>query len=628
MQQKGKTLLEMIAVLSIIGILPVVTLSGLQWALAKHKANETMRDVTLWTFTALDSEQLYNISAGPLFFNELGSTSSQGYPMSLYIQDNDVFIVRVESIPPKVCKRLLDIIDDIPVTVNDIRFTGEDICLQSENKFDFYLDKHQNDIQNTCIPRCSEDETCCNRTCRTIETPCGTDECTDCGSNFCIQNTLCCPNATDLVCNSTTCCDKNKGLTCTSEGCVCMNGRTYNPDTDTCDCPDGSFPFNEDELCCKAGYTPLNGECRQVVCSGGTSGNTNWACKLDGIACGTNCDSTGHNCGRGICWPTDCPTGFPFALMDNGWFWGGGERYGCRMEGTNCYTISGTSSACWYDPNNHTCCGADMNGECTDNGICDPRVCEQFKDGDATSTYYHRGRDTGCRFDNFHPDGDAVYCQRSSATQWNCYLNGTAIYGGRLCGTCSTPPCSDCLETNMCQLINSDMYQDENGYCCKDFEKGTLCRPKVYLDYAFLIEDGTYKRCGASVNWNTGRTHVGDCFPIDCLDGYAWEQVGTGDVYGCRNQTTNIFYYREGNAYTYFISSSVCGKECLEDRSSCSLYYMEECAPLDTETGKRHCITGKEVTETCVCSTDKSLLPGELCCAEGQSNINGVCAVL
>lgn len=45
MLQKGKTLLEMIAVLSIIGLLSITALTALQSALAKHKANETMRDV-------------------------------------------------------------------------------------------------------------------------------------------------------------------------------------------------------------------------------------------------------------------------------------------------------------------------------------------------------------------------------------------------------------------------------------------------------------------------------------------------------------------------------------------------------------------------------------------------------
>lgn len=625
MLQKGKTLLEMIAVLSIIGLLSITALTALQSALAKHKANETMRDVETWAMIALDTPHLYTLTSGRLTLNELKNTSSQGYPIAVFIQDKDIFMIQVDEIPLKVCKKLLDMTDKtIPVTVNNIRYTDQNICNEGSNVFDFYFDKQHQDIQNRCIPACTDGQTCCGQTCKTIETPCGSDGCTDCGSDYCLQNTVCCPNPTDSVCNGMTCCDKNKGLTCGTEGCVCMNGRTYNFETGDCDCPEGTFPFNDEELCCKAGYTPLNGTCQQVVCSGGTDGQNNWGCKLNNIPCGTSCDSTGHNCSRGICWSTDCPTGYPFKRLDNGWFWGGGEGFGCLIDGTNCYA-GARNAVCFYDPNNNNCCTANLQGECIDNGLCDPTVCEQFQDGPVQSTYFHSGWDTGCRFNHRRTDGDSIFCKRTSTTQWSCYLSQTATYGGAICGTCDTPPCSDCLNKNVCELITTGMYEDENGYCCKDFEKGTLCRTKTYHP-ACLVEDGVCYECGISVNWTTGYTAVGDCFPVDCIDGFTWQRL-PASYYGCMNAAKDMWYYRINSTYTYVTSAGICGNNCQEDRTGCTTYYQEACAPIDDETGKRMCLYGKRVTETCVCPTDRTLSVGELCCPVGQSNINGACAV-
>ena len=71
-----------------------------------------------------------------------------------------------------------------------------------------------------------------------------------------------------------------------------------------------------------------------------------------------------------------------------------------------------------------------------------------------------------------------------------------------------------------------------------------------------------------------------------------------------------------------------CGSGCDYDGTNCDTVTLPECAPIDEETGKRHCVYGQPVSETCVCDTDKTLTVGELCCAEGQQDVNGTCAVV
>lgn len=631
MFQKGRTLLEMLAVLAIFGTLSIGAFSAIQWALAKVKANEIINHVYMLELAALDTPHLYEMQSGELTLTETEQFSRKDYFFRVFSKDSKVFHIDVFSISPRICRLLLDVAkeNELVLAVNDVRYIRENICTKDNNTVAFYFSKFQDKIENICIPDCLDEQMCCAGSCHMIQTPCGSDPCMDCGSEYCIQNVLCCPNPTDLVCNGTICCDKNKGLTCGDTGCVCMNGRAFNSETGQCDCPNETYPFNEEELCCEAGYTPLDGSCQQVICSGGSDGQNNWSCKLNNVLCGTGCDSLGHNCTRGICWSTDCPTGYPFKRLDNKWFWGGGEGYGCLIPGTNCYT-STKNTACFSDPNNNTCCNANLQGECIDTGLCDPNVCKQFPDGLTSSTYFHSGWDTGCRFDNQRSDGDVIFCKRASATQWSCYLSQAPTYGGTLCGTCDIPPCSDCLNKNVCELMSVGMYEDENGYCCKDFEKGTLCRRKTYHP-ACLVEDGVYYECGISVNWNTGYTAVGDCFPVDCIDGFTWQRLpayNTNPYYGCVNASKDMWYYRINSTYSYVTSAGACGNNCQKDRTGCSPYFQEACAPIDAETGKRTCIYGKAVTDTCVCLTDRTLAVGTLCCATGQTNINGVCVAL
>ncbi len=86
--------------------------------------------------------------------------------------------------------------------------------------------------------------------------------------------------------------------------------------------------------------------------------------------------------------------------------------------------------------------------------------------------------------------------------------------------------------------------------------------------------------------------------------------------------------YNSSMSTVCYYDGMPCGSICDYDGTNCGRVSLSECAPVDAETGKRHCIYGQSVTETCICDTDKTLTVGDLCCADGQQDVNGTCAVV
>ena len=633
--QSGRTLLEMLAVLAIIGILSVAALAGLMWAMAKYRANDTIHDVHLWQLAALDSNQLFDMTSGQLTLPELGSVSTHGYPMAVWIQDKDVFTVHVNDVPKRVCSLMLDMIDENQtLTVNDVRFNNDDICTNDINTLVFYMNKDMGNVGSICIPSCEEGETCCGGECQVIMTPCGTDGCTDCGGDYCTTSNTCCPTPTATKCGDTDCCDTKccNGVCCpesymtcdATTTCGCPNNMVPDADTGACKCPDDApYFFEEAGICCKSGYTPVEGVCQQIKCTGGP---TDYSCFINNLLCGTKCDSTGRNCERGVCYVDACPNGYPFVQMEHQWYWGGGEGFGCAIKNTPCYT-SPNETNCWENNTGekHACCTASLQGECT-SGLCDSSVCSQFVTETQTSVYGHTAHWGYCLFNDATNNLSKVYCIKNETT-WTCSVGALTAYGGISCGTCATPPCPDCSK-EACSLLGTNVYTDENGQCCKDFEKGTICSGLSSKD-VYLKKDDTYDKCGYNFNWETGNQAGGDCFPVTCPEGTEWGSV-YGLYYGCLNPKTGVGCIRSNAIYECFTSATTsCGSPCQNaDGSECSNYQQEACAPLDEETGKRLCIYGKPVTETCLCDTDKTLTVGALCCAPGQQNVNGTCSVI
>ena len=613
----GKSMIEMLSVLAIVCILSVAALTGLTWATAKYRANDTIHDVSIWTLAALDNNQLYDMTSGQLILSELGSVSTHGYPMAVWVQDKKIFTIHVNDVPKRVCSLMLDMINENQaVTVNDVRYQNNDICAEGSNMLIFYMNKDMKDVENICIPPCEKGESCCGGKCRTIQTPCGVDGCTDCGSDYCTTTNTCCPTPTATKCGDTDCCDTKccngaccpeSYMTCDTETtCGCPNNMISDPNTGACKCPDDApYFFEEAGICCKSGHTPIDGVCQKVDCRGGP---ISYNCYINDELCGYQCDSVGRNCTTGICYADMCTWEETFNQIpipaD------GGYVYGCfkpKNDRTTCFRVHENRNNYWYcylnDKLQGYCCIANNTTLTCTTGVCED-ICPdgwtyQVKEGRCTSgnllCLYHLGT-------------------------WKCLRNNV------LCGS----DCTDLNNCGTCQDIQSGctgglIWNDETQQCESD---DMYCAAHATTGYQECYKkDGTH--CGMYYTGNGPfQSASGNCVDPGCPEGMIYGQVNSA-YWGCVDETAG----NKGMACHYNGSykpaecrynQQICGRRCNYNGTNCGEVYLPQCALAG------HCPqTGYDMSDGCTCDGDVTSADGtDYCCPAGHAYINGACSLL
>lgn len=198
--ENGRSMVEMLGVLAVIGVLSIGALQGYSYGISKYLANETVNDVSLYAMSA--SQQ---VLAGheELNFSELGNVSSAGYPIDgdILEEDPDYFQIYVDKVPTDVCKRIVEMGWRQPTGIfvsnaGDVySLYGRDsaICDSDENvnmAFQFYSDFSQ---KASVSIECGDSEDCPN--------------CFVCEENQCVSrcatNQLCLENSSskgDMIC--------------------------------------------------------------------------------------------------------------------------------------------------------------------------------------------------------------------------------------------------------------------------------------------------------------------------------------------------------------------------------------------------------------------------------------------
>ena len=617
--QTGRSMIEILAVLAIVGILSVAAVAGLMWAFAKYRANDTIRDVHVWELAALDSNQLYDMTAGELVLVELGNTSTHGYPMAIQVQDKDVFYISVDDVPKRVCRRMLDMIDDtMLVTVNNIQYKGTNLCDADENVFAFYFNKYMGDVSNICLPACTGEERCCNNACQIIQTPCGADGCMDCGSDYCTTSNTCCPTPTATKCGDEDCCDTKccNGVCCAESymtcdettTCGCPNNMVPDAQTGTCKCPDDApYYFEEANLCCKSGYTPVDGVCQKIDCRGGP---TNYNCFINDRLCGYNCNSLGRDCQNGICYADECRVSdgetFGIGILAS-------TYYGCfktREDGIECQSFYSNRVhwRCFTPDKKSVCCTAGADMECV-NGTCDEAVCpDGFEEGNWNDI-------SACvEKDKF------VFCTLRNNTLWRCYKNHLF--------------CGDCEDAQTCcdgktGCIDGYTFNPTNNRC----ENATsYCLSNTTAD-KYLSGDG-YQTCytqgGEKCGLINGTSHAftyGACEDPGCPAGMKYGKVLTIG-YGCVDETIGADGMACISNQDYvpsrcYYSGKLCGQRCDLNGTNCGEVYLPQCAL------SGHCPqTGYDMSDGCTCDGDVTSIDGtDYCCPTGHTYTNGACAM-
>ena len=131
----GRTLLEMLAVLAIIGVLSITALVGFTYAMNKHRANETIYDVMLrGTNVPMIDEYYYDKVSGYEFrFPGLVNNGRQGtyYPMTTKKDSGSSYYVEATGVTYRVCELILKMnpTDIDRIVVNNSVYQGDsDIC--------------------------------------------------------------------------------------------------------------------------------------------------------------------------------------------------------------------------------------------------------------------------------------------------------------------------------------------------------------------------------------------------------------------------------------------------------------------------------------------------------------------
>ena len=264
----GRSMVEILGVLAVIGVLSVGGIIGYKYAMNKYIANETVNELAIRANDiAYQMDKLIEANYVGEIEMELGNTTRMGYPIMARMspQYEEYFEIFLSEVPSDICKLLLQSQWQSPYSI----FVGieeyeatPDICNSAEKvelAYEFYKDltgkdelkeeaKHQ-------ITRCHYDHDC----------KCGTCEQGICAS-YCPVGAMCANSYSDTrswqccleeyVVNGVCCASVQNGQCCNESGDCCPESKPvylYN----RC-CPKNYFLANNNV--CYDCNTPSNGD--------------------------------------------------------------------------------------------------------------------------------------------------------------------------------------------------------------------------------------------------------------------------------------------------------------------------------------------------------------------------------
>ena len=240
-QNIGRSMIEMLAVLAIIGILSVGMVAGYQYAMTSYKASRTIEDViTRATAVPAQDERFFTRSEyEEFYFAVLPERGTEGrfYPMHTKGSDNVLYGYRVivgtnaRPVSQRVCRKILSMQLSrliVGIFVNGLEFTGDEtMCSDNGNQMTFYFSPRtgSNNAANP-EPVGGDDN---------VDNDADDSEEDTCGKIICYTGTCC--NVAERVCPG----DDGKCPSCTPdaacEGCEetkCKTGDCCDEETTAC----------------------------------------------------------------------------------------------------------------------------------------------------------------------------------------------------------------------------------------------------------------------------------------------------------------------------------------------------------------------------------------------------------
>ncbi len=267
--QSGRSMVEMLGVLAIIGVLSIGGIAGYSYGMNKYRANETINDVNLRAMDVIS--QL--TQGGDPNLSAWATTTSSGYPISLnkdYAPMN--YYIKVEKVPFEVCNIISE---TMPETVEILVDNGDSKCADGLNAMEFSFAGFEEGA-----PALTQTDDACES-----DTDC--TECQVCQGGYCANltdNTMCAGG----YCEQGVCMADGGTVEMTRGGCT-TDADCGDEGCATCD--GGSCSLSWSGSCTKNGES---GQCYNGFCNVGAC-TTNSDCK-SGYYCGdSNASCTVEN---------------------------------------------------------------------------------------------------------------------------------------------------------------------------------------------------------------------------------------------------------------------------------------------------------------------------------------------
>ncbi len=639
-KQQGRSMLEMLAVLAIMGVLTVGGIAAYTFAVSKHRANQIYNQVDLRAVASFGNPLVRQTQIGQTYplpgFDEVvenityqhKKTSGNGYD------------IIASHVPERVCRRLQDMTFPVPksVTLNEADLSS---TCGADNTFVFSYDGLSVGKPSSGVDpidcNCEGCQSCESGTCQDNDNLCGPKEVcrskvcqcasgyTEClGSCYttCQEGFIRDPVTCDCVCepqecpenatwNTATCsCECDEGYDMCNSACYpkCKgSGITgeRDPDTCACICFEGT---NADTCACPEGYIYVAGQCQRFYCTG-----ENGACYINDIRCGTNCTNIDNiqtvSCDVGICRPSACPAelgedSFTFTnykRLGGEWYWG------CKLSIPNwdCYW-RGRYAFCFGTDSLYPCAQTETLNGSKIIGTCTPSICTGVGANFTEPTLM-----SSCSF------ASGVYCYPifniDTITRWICYSSS----GVQCSASCQDPPsCNGACDEVLC--ATGFTYNQEKGMCCDS--QGVCC--EGYSTAATCYRDDTI--CGSLCKPTGTDCDSGSCYDPGCPAGTTFSYSPIINRWGCINGDMVCWFYSQASSVQCHYKNQKCGTSCTYD-GICQNPALEECAPIDEETGKKYCLYEAPLTDTCVCKGSET---NGHCCAPGHTFSNGGCTLI
>ena len=155
MSQSGRSMVEMLGTLAIIGVLSIGGIAGYSYGMDKYRANETINDIMLKMIDIISTANQSNIPNSTSWPAE----NPIGYPIS-FIHDipSDQYGIQLQNVPSRVCKMVGDALKNTAIVYvggEEHNTNEQDPCDSSDkNTMEFYFETLK------CEPGCGANEIC------------------------------------------------------------------------------------------------------------------------------------------------------------------------------------------------------------------------------------------------------------------------------------------------------------------------------------------------------------------------------------------------------------------------------------------------------------------------------------